>query len=67
LGYEKGFGTVNSLSGENNSQTEEIYGQFLRLPNTGMVQILPDSVYRRQANIVQNRPQANFNGYPLPL
>jgi hypothetical protein len=64
---QQGFATVNSLSGENNSQTEKIYGQFLRLPNTGMVQVLPDSVYRRQANIVQNRLQANVNGYPLPL
>jgi hypothetical protein len=64
---QQGFATVNSLSGENNSQTEKIYGEFLRLPNTGMVQVLPDSVYRRQANIVQNRLQANVNGYPLPL
>ncbi|MFM6157085.1 MAG: hypothetical protein ACKPE3_29495, partial [Sphaerospermopsis kisseleviana] len=64
---QQGFSTVNSLSGENNSPVEKIYARFLRLPNTGMVQVLPDAVYRREANIVQNRLQANVNGYPLPL
>ncbi len=64
---QQAFAALNRLSDHTNSQEQKIYANFLELPNTGMVQVLPDSAYRRQPNTVENRLQANMSGYPFPL
>ncbi len=63
----KAVAAFNSLTDHSNSSEQKISANFLKLPNTGMVQVLPDLAYRRQPNTVQNRLQANINGYPFPL
>jgi hypothetical protein len=64
---QQAFTSLNRLSDHTNSPEQKIYANFLKLPNTGMVQVLPDSAYRRQPNVVQNRLQANINNYPFSL
>ncbi|MTJ53661.1 hypothetical protein FJR38_13905 [Anabaena sp. UHCC 0253] len=64
---QQAFTALNRLNDRTNSPEQKIYANFLELPNTGMVKVLPNSAYHRQPNTVQNRLEANINGYPFSL
>jgi hypothetical protein len=53
-----------------NPQFLHTYSQFLSLPNTGIVRILPDKIYHHSPNTLQNRLQPNQHPFarllPLP-
>ncbi|MGM3307248.1 hypothetical protein ACSQ6I_14965 [Anabaena sp. WFMT] len=59
--------TLDRFAYDIDSQERQTYAQFLKLPNTGIFRVLPDSAYRRPLNLLQNRLQASVSErYPFP-
>jgi hypothetical protein len=59
--------TLDRFAYDIDSQEKQTYAQFLKLPNTGIFRVLPNSAYRNPPNIPQNRLQASVSErYPFP-
>jgi hypothetical protein len=59
--------TLDQYAYDIDSHERQVHAQFLELPRTGIFRVLPDSVYRRQPNTLENRLTASVGvRYPFP-